>query len=317
METDMPSSEQSSKQSAKQKNVRTFHGVAIDAGSGLEAALRTARGAKAASNDLAVFKRCVLEELGAGASTALVDAQLGSDLLPYYPEQCAPMLAFEADVYHISDKDRITVLPEHLKPSDFAGLGVKQLKFFIYYAPDDKPSLNTRKQDLVADIGQQCKELNLRFLMEPLVYHPTIETGTAEYAHIKPELVQAATQLFAETRFHADVLKVEVPVDLNYVEGFGEPQRNREQALDAFRDAAAPASQHELVYLSAGVPFEWFEASLQLASEASVKFSGFMCGRALWSDAVDVFGSGGEAKLRQWLSQVGVARLERLIKALD
>jgi len=296
---------------------RTFHGVAIDAGSGLEATIREARADQSSAEDLAVFKRCVLEGLGRGASTALVDAQLGSDLLPFYPDGCAPMLAYEADVYHISDEDRITVLPEHLKPADYASMGVEQLKFFIYYAPDDEPSLNARKQQLVADIGSQCAELNLRYLMEPLVYHPTIQPGTAEYARIKPDLVRRATELFAEPRFHADVLKVEIPIDLNFVEGFGEAQRSREEAMEAFRMAAAPASGHDLVYLSAGVPFEWFEASLQLASEAGVKFSGFMCGRALWSDAINVFGAGGETELRQWLEDVGVARLERLISALD
>jgi len=295
---------------------RTFHGVAIDAGSGLEATIRKARADRSSPEDLAVFKRCVLEVLGEGASTALVDAQLGSDLLPFYPKNCAPMLAYEADVYHISDEDRITVLPDHLKPTDYATLGVRQLKFFIYYAPDDDPALNDRKQALVANIGSQCAELNLRFLMEPLVYHPTLQPGTAEYARIKPDLVRRATELFAEPRFHADVLKVEIPIDLNFVEGFGEPQRSREEAMQAFRDAAAPASGHDLVYLSAGVPFEWFEASLQLASEAGVKFSGFMCGRALWSDAIEVFGAGGESKLRLWLNDVGVARLDRLIKAL-
>ena len=299
------------------KQTRTFHGVAVDAGSGLEATLREARGSNASPEDLATFKRCVLEVLGTGASTALVDAQLGIDLLPYYPDDCAPTLAYEADVYHISDDDRITVLPEHLNPKDYAKLGVQQLKFFIYYAPDDDASLNQRKQQLVADIGQQCADLNLRYLMEPLVYHPTIQPGTLEYAQIKPDLVRRATELFAEPRFNADVLKVEVPVDLNYVEGFGEPQRNHAQALDAFRDAAAPASDLELVYLSAGVSFEWFESSLKLAVEAGVKFNGFMCGRALWSDAVEIFGNGGESELRSWLQDVGLTRLERLVKAVS
>ena len=299
-----------------EKPVRTFHGVAIDAGSGLEATIRKSRGDQSTAEDLAVFKRCVLEGLGRGASTALVDAQLGSELLPFYPQGCAPMLAYEADVYHISDEDRITVLPDHLKPADYASLGVKQLKFFIYYAPDDDASLNARKQELVADIGSQCADLNLRYLMEPLVYHPTIKPGTAEYAKIKPDLVRRATELFSEPRFHADVLKVEIPVDLSFVEGFGEPQRSREEAMEAFRQAAAPASEHDLVYLSAGVSFEWFEASLQLASEAGVNFSGFMCGRALWSDAIEVFGAGGESELRRWLDDVGVARLQRLIAAL-
>lgn len=300
-----------------ENQARTFHGLAIDAGSGLEAILRKARGANATENDLLLFKRCVLEVLGKGASTALVDAQLGSELLPYYPKSCAPMLAYEADVYHISDDDRITALPEQLQVSDYAELGVKQLKFFIYYAPHDNPSLNARKQSLVADIGQQCREHNLTYLMEPLVYHPTIQSGTTEYARIKPAMVRDTTALFAESRFHADVLKVEVPVDLNFVEGFGESHISRDQALEAFRDAAAPASEHGLVYLSAGVPFEWFEASLQLASEAGVVFDGFMCGRALWSDAIAIFGAGGEAELRQWLDEVGISRVERLKKALD
>ena len=71
------------------------------------------------------------------------------------------------------------------------------------------------------------------------------------------------------------------------------------------------------MYLSAGVSFEWFESSLKLAVEAGVKFNGFMCGRALWSDAVEIFGNGGESELRSWLQDVGLTRLERLVKAVS
>lgn len=294
----------------------TIHGVAVDAGSGLEATLREARAAAATSDDLKTFKRCVLQVLGMGASTVLVDAGIGPELVRDYPEHCEPMLAYEADVYHISDKDRITVLPDNLSPSDYADLGVKQLKFFIYYAPDDAAELNKRKQMLVEQVGAECVKHKLRFLMEPLVYHPEIAAGTAEYAQLKPELVTRATEVFAHERFHADVLKVEVPVDLNFVEGFGDPQRTRSEALKAFQQAAEPASNHELVYLSAGVSFEWFEQSLRMAREAGVDFNGFMCGRALWADAIDVYGSGGEDALRAWLSSTGLSRLEKLKSAL-
>lgn len=295
---------------------RTIHGVAVDAGSGLEAAIRAARADAASNDDLKIFKRCVLQELGAGASTALVDAGLGPELVAEYPANCEPMLAYEADVYHISDEDRITVLPDNLSPDDYARLGVKQLKFFIYYAPDDALELNKRKQDLVEHVGDECVKHNLRFLMEPLVYHPSIAPGTAEYAQIKPELVTRATEVFAQERFHADVLKVEVPVDLHFVEGFGEAQRTRAQALEAFQQAAEPAHAHELVYLSAGVSFEWFEQSLKMACDAGVDFNGFMCGRALWADAVDVYGNGGEELLKVWLRSTGRARLEKLKSVL-
>ena len=226
------------------------------------------------------------------------------------------MLAFEADVYHISDTDRITVLPENLRVDDYAGMGVRQLKFFIYYAPDDDPDLNMRKQDLVADIGQQCRKAGLQYLMEPLVYHPAVQPGSAEYAAMKPDLVCRATEVFAEPRFQVDVLKVEIPVDLNFVEGFGASELSREDALAAFRTAAAAAGDIDLVYLSAGVAFDWFEASLQMAREAGVNYRGFMCGRAIWSDAVGIFGTDGEAALRAWLTDTGRSRLARLIAAL-
>ena len=293
-----------------------IHGVAVDAGSGLEAAIREARGADARDDDLMTFKRTVLEALAPGASTVLVDAACGPDLIRSYPEGCAPMLAFEADVYHISDDDRITVLPDNLTVSDYPGMGVKQLKFFIYYAPDDDPALNARKEDLVADLGQRCRDHGLTYLMEPLVYHPSVAPGSAEYAAMKPDLVRRATAKFAEPRFQVDVLKVEVPVDLNFVEGFGEAQMSHAQTLDAFRAAAEAAGDIDLVYLSAGVTFERFEASLKLAREAGVAFNGFMCGRAIWSDAVGIFGAEGEGALRAWLDTTGRARLARLIAAL-
>lgn len=295
---------------------RDFHGVAVDAGSGLEAAIREARGPDAQGGDLLAFKRAVLETLGPDASTVLVDATCARDLLGHYPEGCARMVAFEADVYHISDDDRITVLPEGLEVSDYPGLGVGLLKFFIYYAPDDDPDLNARKQDLVADVGARCRAAGVRFLMEPLVYHPDLAPGTEAYARAKPGLVESATEVFAAPRFGADVLKVEVPVDLDFVEGFGAPVMSRAEALRVFAEAAAPAEGTDLVYLSAGVTFGRFEASLRMAREAGVAFRGFMCGRAIWSDAVGVFGARGEGALRAWLEETGRDRLVKLKNTL-
>ena len=96
-----------------------IHGVTIDAGSGLEATIRELRGDRTKADDLFYFKRAVLEMLGPDASTVLVDATCGPDLLLGYPENCAPMLAFEAYVYHISDADRITVLPNNFAVAQF------------------------------------------------------------------------------------------------------------------------------------------------------------------------------------------------------
>lgn len=295
---------------------RRFHGVAVDAGSGLAAMIKAARGDKAKPDDLLRFKRAVLRVLGPHASTVLLDATCGPDLLADYPKTCAPMLAFEADVYRIAEPDRITVLPDHLSVADFPKMGVRHLKFFVYYAPNDDPALNARKCDLVARIGADCAAQGLHFLMEPLVYDRAMPHGSPAFARAKPGLVRRAVEVFAQPRFQVSTLKIEVPVDLAFVDGFGEPLLSRDEVLEAFRAAAAPAAGLPLVYLSAGVPFEWFEASLQLADASGSNFAGFMCGRSIWSDAIGIFGARGEDAMLAWLADTGVSRLRRLIAAL-
>ncbi len=293
-----------------------IHGVAVDAGSGLAAAIRATRGQDSRPDDLMTFKRAVLTTLGSTATTVLVDAECGPDLIADYPPGCAPMMAYEADVYHISSADRITLLPPHLTVADFPRLGVRQLKFFMYYAPDDDPDLNARKQELVAEVGADCRAQGVTFLMEPLVYHRAYQPGSAEFADLKPDLVRRSVATFAAPRFHIDLLKIEVPVDLGFVEGFGLAQRSRSDALATFRDASAAAGDTPIVYLSAGVPFDWFEASLVMAGESGAAFRGFMCGRAIWSDAIPVFGQKGETALIDWLADTGQSRLKRLIATL-
>lgn len=295
---------------------RQFHGVAVDAGSGLAATIKSARGDRAMPDDLVHFKRAVLQVLGPHASTVLLDATCGPGLLPDFPAHCAPMLAYEADVYRIAEPDRITVLPDTLTTADYPGLGVRYLKFFLYYAPDDDPALNARKCDLVASVGAQCAAHGLHFLMEPLVFDRALPPGTPAFAHAKPGLVRRAVETFADPRFQVGTLKIEVPVDLAFVAGYGQPLMSRDQALQAFRDAAEPARGLPIVYLSAGVPFDWFEASLQMARASGVAFAGFMCGRSIWSDAVGVFGAQGDAAMRDWLAHTGLARLRRLITAV-
>ena len=297
--------------------LRPIHGVAVDQGSGLAAALREARGADARDDDLYLFKRIVAEVLSEDATTLLVDAQYGRDLLPFIKSSCVPMLAFEADVYRIANDDRITVLPDNLRISDYPGLGVGVLKFFLYYGPDDSAEINDRKHELVRDIGAQCHANGVTFLFEPIVYDRGIPNAASpEFAARKPDLVERATRRFAAAEFGIDILKVELPVNLNYVEGHGAALMSRAEAEAAFARAAAAAGDIPLLYLSAGITFAQFEAGLRLARSAGADFAGFMCGRAIWNDAVGVFGSGGPAAAEQWMRDEGRRRFGRLAEAL-
>ena len=47
-------------------------------------------------------------------------------------------------------------------------------------------------------------------------------SGSVEYAKVKPRKVIEAMKVFSDPRFNIDVLKVEVPVNVKYVEGFAD-----------------------------------------------------------------------------------------------
>jgi len=296
---------------------KKIFGIAIDAGSGLKKALKEARSSDAKEDDLFTFKRSVISTLGQSASTVLIDSTFGPDLIKSFPANCSPMMAYEADVYHISDKERITKLPENINISDFSKLGYKVLKFFMYYAPNDDKEINKKKESIIEKIGKDCVGNNISFLMEPLVYDPFKKPGSLDYAFLKPKLVEQATRVFSNPKFNVDILKVEVPVDLSFVEGFGDPIMKQSKAIKCFKDASDAAGDIPLVYLSAGVSFNWFKASIKMAIEAEVDCSGFMCGRAVWSEAIKVFGDNGEDVLIEWLNTIGLNRLNQLITLFE
>jgi len=289
-------------------------GVAVDQGSGLAAALREVRGGDARDDDLLTFKRIVVETLSPDASTVLVDAALGRELLPAYAPACVKMMAYEADVYHIADEDRITKLPDDLRIADYPGLDVPVLKFFLYYGPNDPAELNQRKADLVAKIGAECRAQGVTFLFEPIVYDREIPDGTStEYALAKPGLVRAATERFAAPEFNIDVLKVEFPVNLSHIGS----AMTEAQANTAFREAARAAADIPLLYLSAGVTFEQFRDGLRMSRNAGVNAKGFMCGRGIWSDAIGIFGADGPAAMTRWMETTGRDRLAQLKDAIS
>ena len=74
-----------------------------------------------------------------------------------------------------------------------------------------------------------------------LTYDDNIpDNKSAEFAKVKPRKVNEAMKLFSEERFNVDVLKVEVPVNMNFVEGFTEVKLyTKEEAAQHFRDQEA------------------------------------------------------------------------------
>jgi tagatose 1,6-diphosphate aldolase len=140
-----------------------------------------------------------------------------------------------------------------------------------------------------------------------------------EYAKAKPEIVKRSMEEFSKPQYKVDVLKVEVPINAEFVEGSsvykGQKAYTREEALKHFREAAAIAAK-PFIYLSAGVSNAQFTESLKMASEAGTTYSGVLCGRATWKEGIPVYAKQGAKALEEWLQREGVRNINAVNDAI-
>ena len=157
---------------------------------------------------------------------------------------------------------------------------------------------------------------NIPYFLEILTYDAKRDNVVdADYAKVKPHKVNEAMKLFSNPRYNVDVLKVEVPVNMNFVEGFTkggvEPVYSLAEAKTFFKEQS-DATHLPFIFLSAGVSAELFQETLKVAHEAGSQFNGVLCGRATWKEAVTVFANQGAEAAKAWLDETGRQNIEDL-----
>jgi len=164
----------------------------------------------------------------------------------------------------------------------------------------------------VERIGDECRANDMPFFLEVIGYEEGIDEKGLEFAKKKPQIVEAYMREFTKDRYGVDVLKVEVPINMKFVEGTrangGEVAYSREDAKNWFRKTAE-ATTRPFIYLSAGVSNAEFSETLELAAEAGTRFSGVLCGRATWKDGIPIYAKQGAAAFRAWLESEGVKNI--------
>src|SRR5699024_7227131 len=115
-----------------------------------------------------------------------------------------------------------------------------------------------------------------------------------------------------------DVLKVEVPVNMEFVEGFSveEIVYTKEEAASYFKEQSN-ISDIPYIFLSAGVSPKLFQETLKFAKDASSVFHGVLCGRATWSGAAEIYKEEGEEDAAKWLQNKGKENITDLNKVLE
>lgn len=195
-------------------------------------------------------------------------------------------------------------LPEDEAVEKIKSRGAAAVKLLVYYRPEGPT--HRYQEAMVKAVGRACEKHAIPFLLEPVSHplkggpHP--KKNPKEFSQIKPKIVVETARELTKPEYCVDVLKAEFPLNLKYSDDLGQAPSDACKELDE-------ASQIPWVILSAGVNFEEFMENLRYAVENGA--SGFLCGRAIWKEAV------GRDDMDAFLLKTGVKRLNQLVEIAE
>jgi tagatose 1,6-diphosphate aldolase len=322
--SNMPISEGKLKRMKALSNERgVIAAAAMDQRGSLQKSLAAARSVDVKEITLEMmseFKTVVTRVLTPHASAILLDPEFGLEAARARSRNAGLLLAYELSGYDNTRPGRLPDLLLHVSVKRIVDWGADAVKILIYYTPYEEAGINDVKHAFIERIGAECETYEIPFFLEFVGYDPKggDEKGL-EYAKAKPEIVRKSMEEFSKPQYMVDVLKVEIPINAEYVEGSsvykGQKAYTREEALQHFRDAAAVAAK-PFIYLSAGVSNAQFTESLKMAGEAGTDYSGVLCGRATWKEGIPVYAKQGAKALEEWLQREGVRNINAVNEAV-
>jgi len=293
--------------------------AAMDQRGSLQKSLAKERGSAADAHDLEVFKTLVTSVLTKHATAILLDPEFG---LPASKHRNGKglLLAYEKTGYDATTPGRLPDLLDVWSVRRLKEAGADCIKILLYYTPFEKSPVNDLKHAWIERIGDECVAHDIPFFLEFVGYDADGgDEKSLAYAKKKPEIVSGSMAEFGKARYNVDVLKVEVPIEMSFVEGTraykGESAYTRAEALQHFRDAES-MTHKPFIYLSAGVSNPVFIETLELCAESGTKFNGVLCGRATWKDGIPIFAKQGPEAFREWLETTGVENITNVNEAL-
>ncbi len=296
--------------------------AAMDQRGSLKKAIGAERGIEkdaVPAGDMTEFKTAVTKVLSKHATAVLLDPEFALPSLKAVDSNAGVLLAYEKSGYDQTGPGR---LPELLPDWDVARLkeaGANCIKILLYYTPFEPAEINNQKHNWVEGIGDECRDADIPFFLEFIGYEEGLNEKGPEYARKKPDVVAKSMEEFSKERYGVDVMKVEVPINIKYVEGSGSYDGTRvwskPEALDCFKRCAETARK-PFIFLSAGVSNREFTDALELAAESGVPWSGVLCGRATWKEGIPVYAREGGAAFEKWLEGEGVVNIDAVNQRL-
>lgn len=261
------------------------------------------------------FKSEISRELTKYSTSILLDPEYGLPAAGVRDENAGLLISYEKTGYDATEPGRLPDLLPNWSAKRIKELGANAVKILLYYDVDEGEEINDIKHAFVERVGSECVAEDIPYFLEIVTYDASdMDVKSAEYAKVKPHKVNASMKVFSDPAYAVDVLKMEVPVNMNFVEGYakdGEAVYTREEALQYFKEQS-DATHLPFIFLSAGVSAGLFQETLRFAKEAGSQFNGVLCGRATWKDAVAIYARDGKEVAQEWMRTEGRKNMEDL-----
>lgn len=270
-----------------------FAMVAMDQRESLRTMFDAAGAGRPADDVLVDFKLEVARALASRASGFLVDRHYGFDRIrsdALVPSSCGLILAVDALEQEPGGPVEDTALDEVALAEDLRG--VHALKLLVIWRRDER---RAARVELARRFAAEARARGVLSVLEPVVRATPEEEASGAW-DLDAAIREAAREL---SPIGADLYKVQVPSG-----GRGSDEELRARCVALAADITGP-----WVVLSQGVHPDDFLRAVTLSCQAGA--SGFLAGRALWSDLV------GTPDLAGALREVAVPRLERLGAVVD
>ena len=205
------------------KKVSNERGViaaaAMDQRGSLQKSLAKEKGSAVDDRMMEEFKSLVAEVLTPHASAILLDPEWGLPASKRRAKNAGLLLAYEKTGYDKTGPGRLPDLLDNWSVRRLKEAGADCLKILLYYTPFDPKNINDVKHAWVERIGDECRANDIPYFLEFVTYEEGVDEKGFDFAKKKPEAVIESMREFSKDRYGVDVLKVEVPVNMKFVEG--------------------------------------------------------------------------------------------------
>ena len=253
------------------KAVSTPHGIiaaaAMDQRGSLQKSIAKARGGDVTDKDMEEFKIHVTEILTRHASAILLDPEWGLPASKRRSNNAGLLLAYEKTGYDKQTPGRLPDLLDLWSVQRLKAAGADCIKILLYYTPTDPKNVNDTSTHGLSASETSAVPTTFRTSWSASATKKVSTKRVRSSPRRSRSIVIDYMREFSKDKYGVDVLKVEVPINMKYVEGSGvyggTTAYTKKEAANYFQEAAQ-ATTKPFIYLSAGVSNAEFTETLRL-----------------------------------------------------